>query len=790
MLDGAPYTAFTPVPGNPTYAYAQIHVISGAAHNISASQNFNATAYGFGTDESYGYAAGTNLANLYEYVSLVDPANSNKAIQTYGCSDITYSLKVTLPYSTNSITWNFKDGSTPVVQTDPKAITSVKNGQTLYTYTYAKTVKYAKGDYTVIATVFNAGADECGQNEDIEFDFSVVDPPPIVFGFSSVCLGDSTRFTYPADPNDPGTKTYSWDFGDGTPLATVQNPAHAYAGPGDYKVVLNVTNSSGCLSVSPAQTVSISKKPVAAFAVSSPDCAGGTITFTDQSTVVPGTTEAAWSWDFGDGQTSTDKNPTHAYTAVGTYHITLITTNNKGCSSEIGFKDMVIHSSPVADFVVPDVCLSDITATFNDASTIDDHTESAFTYLWNFGDDASNITAGNPNTSTLKNASHKYNTAKQYNVTLTVTSKYGCVAIKTQQFTVNGALPKAAFKVENPNTLCSASDVIFDDKSTVDFGNITKMIWYFDFNNHPNDGVVLMRSKGEIPADGKFTHNYGLFNTPLKLTYAVKLVVYSGESCINESDITNIVINANPIVTLSAPAVMCQEFSPIQIAEDKHGFDGKGLFTGPGVSSTGSFKPAVAGPGVANINYVFTANTTGCTYTITTQILVNPSPIVNAGSDVQILDGAQTRLNGTASGKGLTYQWVPATGLDNPTALNPVANPTDDITYTLIATSADGCSASSTVKVFVLKMPEIPNTFTPNNDGINDLWYINHLDTYPGCTVEVFNRNGEKLYSSVGYSVPWDGRFKGADLPVGVYYYIINPKNGRKTMSGYVTIIR
>ncbi|WCT14517.1 PKD domain-containing protein [Mucilaginibacter jinjuensis] len=503
MLDGTPYTAFRPVANNPAYAYAQIHVGSGSAHNISSSQNFNAIAYGFGIDESYGYAAGTNLANLYEYISLTDPAD-NKAIQTYGCSDLTYNLSVTLPYSTTQITWNFKDGTTPVVQSNPVAVTSVKNGQTLYTYTYAKKVKYAKGDYTVIATVFNAGADECGQNEDIEFDFTVVDPPPIVYSFSSVCLGDATQFTYPPDPNDLGTKTYSWDFGDGSPLGTDQNPTHTYAAPGDYKVVLSVTNNSGCLSVSPPQTVSISKKPVADFAISSPDCASGTITFTDQSTVVPGTTEAAWSWDFGDGQTATVKNPTHTYTATGTYHVTLITTNNKGCSSDATPKDIVIHSSPVADFVAPDVCLADVTAAFKDASTIDDNTESEFSYAWDFGD-ATNATPANPNTSTFKNPSHKYNAAKQYNVTLTVTSKYGCVAVKTQQFTVNGSIPKAAFKVENPNTLCSASDVIFDDLSTVDFGNITKMIWYFDYNNHPSDGVVLMRSKGEIPADRKFT---------------------------------------------------------------------------------------------------------------------------------------------------------------------------------------------------------------------------------------------------------------------------------------------
>ena len=325
-------------------------------------------------------------------------------------------------------------------------------------------------------------------------------------------------------------------------LSQIQNPAHAFAAPGDYKVVLSVTNSSGCLSVSPPQKVSISKKPVAGFAVSLPGCAGGTITFTDQSTVVPGTTEAAWSWDFGDGQTATLKNPTHTYTAAGTYHVTLITTNNKGCSSDIGSNDIIIHPSPVADFVAPDVCLADITAAFKDASTIDDHTESEFTYLWNFGDDAGNITPGNLNTSTDKNPSHKYNTAKQYNLSLTVTSKYGCATVKTQQFTVNGSIPKAAFSVENANTLCSASDVIFDDHSIVDFGNITKMVWYFDYNNHPTDGITYLRSKGEIPADKKFTHNYGLFNTPLKQTYAVKLVVYSGESCINESQPQNMLL--------------------------------------------------------------------------------------------------------------------------------------------------------------------------------------------------------------------------------------------------------
>ena len=90
----------------------------------------------------------------------------------------------------------------------------------------------------------------------------------------------------------------------------------------------------------------------------------------------------------------------------------------------------------------------------------------------------------------------------------------------------------------------------------------------------------------------------------------------------------------------------------------------------------------------------------------------------------------------------------------------------------------------------VLKAPVVPNTFTPNNDGTNDRWEIKYLDTYPNCSIEIYNRYGEKLYSSIGYPLPWDGTYKGAALPVGTYYYIINPKNGRKVITGSVTIIR
>jgi gliding motility-associated-like protein len=98
--------------------------------------------------------------------------------------------------------------------------------------------------------------------------------------------------------------------------------------------------------------------------------------------------------------------------------------------------------------------------------------------------------------------------------------------------------------------------------------------------------------------------------------------------------------------------------------------------------------------------------------------------------------------------------------------------------------------AEDSLIVKVLKTLKVPNVFTPNGDGINETWQIPYLNDYPGTTVNVFNRAGTNVFSSVGYSIPWEGRLNGEALSAGVYYYIIEPKNGRKTLSGNVTIIK
>jgi gliding motility-associated-like protein len=236
---------------------------------------------------------------------------------------------------------------------------------------------------------------------------------------------------------------------------------------------------------------------------------------------------------------------------------------------------------------------------------------------------------------------------------------------------------------------------------------------------------------------------------------------------------------------------VCQENSPFQLtqATELHGFAGLEEFTGPGVSSSGRFNPSLAGVGTHTITYTFTA-ANACSSSATSTITVYPTPTVNAGRDTTILAGGAVQLQSRASGTGLTYQWTPITNLSDPTILNPIASPDLDVLYTLTVTSSEGCVAADNIFIRVLQLPEIPNAFTPNADGYNDVWNIRYLNSYTNPTVQIFNRYGQQIYYSVGYANPWDGRFNGEDLPMGTYYYIVNPGNGRKVMAGSVTLIK
>lgn len=784
VIDGNHYSAFTAIPGNPLYSYAQIPVTSGNSHTINAGTGFNAIAYGFGNDESYGYAAGTNLQDLNSFVALQQPGTT--VLQLNGCTGVLYNLVLTLPFIPTSVTWDLKNGSTPTTISSPTYTTVQKDGSALYQFTYpGKPVAYKTGSYSAQATVINPNTDICNQELQYELDYKISDPPIADFVFSDACLGDETAF------NDRSTiyattSSWLWNFGDGQ-TSNLQNPVHNYTKPGKYTVSMTITDIDGCTSVKSVPIV-INPKPAADFSVPGPTCIGSPVVFTDQSTISNGAI-IKWIWSFGDGKidTLTAKAATvsHTYNKLGTDTVKLTVVSDNGCLSPVFSKIITIDPSPIVDFLMPDICLGDKFAQFTDKSTISDNTEADFTYLWNFGDPDASV--ANPNTSTLKDPKHTYSKAANYDVTLTVQSKYGCSYSKTHQFTVNGSDPIAGFTIENNNS-CSSDAIIFDESSSVNFGNITRLVWYFDYNNNPADSAVYTRET--MPADRKYSHSYSIFNTGSTKNYEVRLVAYSGNSVVSCSGVHDATVTqiVNPVVSLIPVNDICQGANPIQLMIDTKGFTGTGVFSGTGVSSAGIFNPAIAGPGTATVGYTFTTN--GCSYITSEKINVIADPTVTADPVVNMLEGDPVVINAAATGNNLTYKWTPSTGLDHDNVLTPVVNALDNTKYTLTVTSADHCTAQASVEVLVKKKLVIPSAFTPNGDGINDTWQIKYIEDYPGCTVDIFNRYGEKIYSSINYAVEWDGTYKGNYLPTGTYYYIINPKNGRSTMSGPVTIIK
>ena len=189
--------------------------------------------------------------------------------------------------------------------------------------------------------------------------------------------------------------------------------------------------------------------------------------------------------------------------------------------------------------------------------------------------------------------------------------------------------------------------------------------------------------------------------------------------------------------------------------------------------------------------YSVTASMAGCTSAAaTTPVTVNPTPAVDAGPDRIIFLNQVITLNPVITGTNLQYLWTPNLYLSSNTVRNPTATGVEDILYRLNVTSAFGCKNSDSIFIKVLKPFVIPNTFTPNNDGIHDYWVIPNLPGYPDALVQVFTRTGQKVFEQRGYYKPWDGNMNGKSLPFDTYYYIVEAGNGLRPQTGYVTIVK
>jgi PKD repeat protein len=276
--------------------------------------------------------------------------------------------------SVDSYLWNFGDGSTSTAKDPTHKFTSAGS------FTVTLTATNARGSKTKSKTLV------VSQSLSASFAYSP----------SSPYAGQTVQFT---DTSTGSPTSWQWDFGDGS-SSTLQNPSHAYSNSGTYTVTLKVTNSTDSKTASNTITIKPAVQADFTFSPTNPNV-GATVQFTDKSTG----NITSWSWKFGDGATSTQQNPAHAYSVAGSYNVTL--TVSDGTTSNSMTQTITVKANIVADFTYS----PSSPVVGQEVQFLDNSQGSPTSWSWDFGDGTS---------STVKNPTHTYSQAGTFSVKLTV----------------------------------------------------------------------------------------------------------------------------------------------------------------------------------------------------------------------------------------------------------------------------------------------------------------------------------------------------------------------------------
>ena len=251
---------------------------------------------------------------------------------------------------------------------------------------------------------------------------------------------------------------------------------------------------------------------------------------------------------------------------------------------------------------------------------------------------------------------------------------------------------------------------------------------------------------------------------------------------------TNLVIYPAVVASISSDALVC-EGTPVQL----NASGGNQYIWQPAEGLSNVYIPNPIATPKDPTRYKVTILKDGkCFDTANVFVDLWRKPVADAGRDRKMLLGLPIVLDGKVQGTDVSFTWTPDNYLERGFSLRPSVNPPVDQAYYLEVSSNKGCGVvRDTVLVKVFESILIPNTFTPNGDGYNDLWQIELMETFDEAVIEVYNTAGQLVHRSVGFYNPWDGKRNGKPLPVGTYYYAIDLKveNAGK-LSGYVTILR
>jgi gliding motility-associated-like protein len=492
-------------------------------------------------------------------------------------------------------------------------------------------------------------------------------PLPIAkYGFKNVCLHQPMNFTDSSTVSTGTIASWSWNFGDGAPLVTVQNPSHTYAAYGTYSVSLIVATNNGCKDTI-TQNVVVHPLPVAGF-VTANVCDRNAVQFTDSSTIVSPDFMQTWSWNFGDG-TPVYNNPTasHLYATSGSYNVQLLVVTDFGCKDSLT-KISIVHPNPISNFKNMNVC-DGTSMPFTDTSTTALGTINLWS--WNFGDGSPLITS--------QNSSHLYSSAGRDSTTLIIKNSFGCADTITKSVQVYFN-PIASFTHAD---VCFGDTIHFTNTSSVDPStSIASYLWSF------GDGSTNSSLKNP-------NHYYSSHGT-----YTVTLVTTTIDGCSEASTVQ--------VKTYDAPT-SAFTFSNTCL------FD-SALFTNTSVNPTmgtianwswdfGDASPVnttiwsphhiYSSAGTYQVTLITYSSSLGCPDTVKHSITIFPMPHANYGfMNVCLNQPIHFTDSSTVSSGAITvWSWAFGDGSTLNSNQNPIYTYASAGNYTvsLIATTNNGC---------------------------------------------------------------------------------------------------
>ncbi len=636
--------------------------------------------------------------------------------------------------------------------------------------------------------------------------------PPVIINFTST---------------SENAQWLSWDFGTGgtdNDNRTVTN--HTYYKPGVYRVVLYAYGTSTRLDSS--VTYITIKGPYAAL---STDTLSGCL---NQKVTLNASVKNAssFTWDFGDGslQQTTDTFVVHSYSKAGVYTPALILKDGAGCSGTSELPDKIVIDSLAIIKLQPNparLCDSAMVEFQPQIKSIAAETlQKQLVYQWDYG------SGSGRETTTGATGAHFYNKPGKYEVSLTVSSPYGCAKDIKDSVRV---LQTPHGKISGPSSVCQNGTALFAGSTDL----ASPVNWKWNFQNGNQSSVQHPEAQSYLkPADqlsiSLITENNGCFDTAfhslavhkrpevdltprtyvLCLGNDIQLHAHDGNQYqwqpapgLNRYDIANPVASptdntvyrvevTNEFGCKSTDSAVVSVVKPFKVALVPETYVCYGsavelpasgadnyewVSTTAGLNSTTVNAP-LASPLVNTVYTVVGHDKYQCfTDTARVNVEVKALPSVKTLEDMELPTGSEISLLTAYSNDVVGWKWSPADYLSCTACPHPVSTPRSDISYVVTVSNRFNCISSDTVSIKLVcakGLVYIPNAFTPNHDRLNDVFYVKGRGIRSIKSMRVFNRWGQVVFETAGVEINdiskgWDGTYKGRDAESATYVYYI-----------------